>query len=82
MSLVGPRPLIGSEDEQVSGWERTRLDLAPGVTGMWQVLGRTDIPFREMLKLDCLYVTNWSLWLDVKLIVRTIPAVLGRRGVN
>jgi exopolysaccharide biosynthesis polyprenyl glycosylphosphotransferase len=82
MSLVGPRPLIGSEDEQVSGWERTRLDLAPGVTGMWQVLGRTDIPFREMLKLDCLYVTNWSLWLDVKLIARTIPAVLGRRGVN
>ncbi len=82
MSLVGPRPLIGSEDEQVVGWERTRLDLSPGVTGMWQVLGRTDIPFREMLRLDCLYVTNWSLWLDVKLIARTLPAVFGRRGAN
>jgi exopolysaccharide biosynthesis polyprenyl glycosylphosphotransferase len=82
MSLVGPRPLIGSEDSLVSGWERTRLALLPGVTGMWQVLGRTDIPFREMLKLDCLYVTNWSLWLDIKLIARTVPAVLARRGVN
>ncbi len=82
MSLVGPRPLIDLEDEQVRGWARTRLDLAPGVTGMWQVLGRTDIPFREMLQLDCLYVTNWSLWLDVKLIARTIPAVFTRRGTN
>ncbi len=82
MSLVGPRPLIDSEDSLVNGWERTRLDLSPGVTGMWQVLGRTDIPFREMLKLDCLYVTNWSLWLDLKLIARTIPAVLARRGAN
>ena len=82
MSLVGPRPLIGSEDEQVAGWSRTRLDLAPGVTGMWQVLGRTDIPFRDMVSLDYLYVTNWSLWLDVKLIARTIPAVLIRRGAN
>jgi exopolysaccharide biosynthesis polyprenyl glycosylphosphotransferase len=82
MSLVGPRPLIGSEDERVSGWQRARLDLAPGITGMWQVMGRTAIPFREMLMLDCLYVTNWSLWLDVKLIVRTIPAVLTKRGAN
>lgn len=82
MSLVGPRPLIDTEDSLVNGWERTRLDLSPGVTGMWQVLGRTDIPFREMLKLDCIYVTNWSLWLDLKLIARTIPAVLARRGVN
>jgi exopolysaccharide biosynthesis polyprenyl glycosylphosphotransferase len=82
MSLVGPRPLIGSEDEQVAGWSRTRLDLAPGVTGLWQVLGRTDIPFRDMVSLDYLYVTNWSLWLDVKLIARTVPAVVARRGVN
>ena len=49
---------------------------------MWQVLGRTDIPFRDMVSLDYLYVTNWSLWLDVKLIARTIPAVLIRRGAN
>jgi exopolysaccharide biosynthesis polyprenyl glycosylphosphotransferase len=82
MSLVGPRPLIPSEDRRIDGWERSRLDLAPGITGMWQVLGRTEIPFREMLKLDCLYVTNWSLWLDVKLIAQTLPAVLARRGAN
>jgi exopolysaccharide biosynthesis polyprenyl glycosylphosphotransferase len=82
MSLVGPRPLIDIEAEQVTGWARTRLDLAPGITGLWQVLGRTDIPFREMLNLDCLYVTNWSLWLDIKLIARTLPAVVGGRGAN
>lgn len=82
MSLVGPRPLIGSEDERVRGWRRARLDLAPGITGLWQVLGRTNIPFEEMIKLDYLYVTNWSLWTDVRLILRTLPAVLRGRGVN
>jgi exopolysaccharide biosynthesis polyprenyl glycosylphosphotransferase len=82
MSLVGPRPLIESEDTTVSGWARTRLDLAPGITGLWQVLGRTSIPFEEMVKLDYLYVTNWSLWLDVKLLLRTFPVVLHRRGAN
>jgi len=82
MSLVGPRPLIETEDATVSGWARTRLDLAPGITGMWQVLGRTSIPFEEMVKLDYLYVTNWSLWLDVKLLLRTFLVVLHRRGAN
>ena len=82
MSLVGPRPLIDSEDDLIAGWTRSRLDLSPGVTGLWQVLGRTDIPFRDMVSLDYIYVTNWSLWLDVKLIVRTVPAVLSRRGAN
>jgi lipopolysaccharide/colanic/teichoic acid biosynthesis glycosyltransferase len=82
MSLVGPRPLIHAEDERIAGWSRTRLDLAPGVTGLWQVLGRAEIPFRDMVSLDYVYVTNWSLWLDVKLIVRTVPAVLTRRGAN
>ena len=82
MSLVGPRPLIEAEDARVSGWERGRLDLTPGITGLWQVLGRTNIPFDEMLKLDLIYVTNWSLWGDCKLILRTVSAVLSRRGVN
>lgn len=82
MSLVGPRPLIETEDATVSGWGRTRLDLAPGITGLWQVLGRTSIPFEEMVKLDYLYVTNWSLWLDVKLLLRTFLVVLHRRGAN
>ena len=62
MSLVGPRPLIESEDCQIAGWGRSRLELTPGLTGLWQVLGRTSIPFEEMVKLDYLYVTNWSLW--------------------
>ena len=82
MSLVGPRPLIPLEDEQIVGWARTRLELPPGITGLWQVLGRTSIPFEEMIKLDCLYVTNWSMWMDLKLIIRTVPAVLLRRGDN
>ena len=76
MSLVGPRPLIVSEDSQIGGWARGRLDLTPGITGLWQVLGRTSIPFEEMVKLDYLYVTNWSLWADIRLILRTLPAVL------
>jgi exopolysaccharide biosynthesis polyprenyl glycosylphosphotransferase len=82
MSLVGPRPLIESEDRLINGWGRSRLRLTPGITGYWQVLGRTSIPFDEMVKLDYLYVMNWSLWNDVKLILRTIPVVMQRRGVN
>jgi exopolysaccharide biosynthesis polyprenyl glycosylphosphotransferase len=82
MSLVGPRPLIPSEDDHVTGWARGRLDLTPGITGYWQVLGRTRIPFEEMVKLDYLYVMNWSLWEDVRLMLRTLPVVLGGRGVN
>jgi exopolysaccharide biosynthesis polyprenyl glycosylphosphotransferase len=76
MSLVGPRPLILSEDRQVYEWARKRLDLKPGITGLWQVLGRSAIPFEEMIKLDYLYVTNWSIGNDVLLLFRTIPAVV------
>jgi exopolysaccharide biosynthesis polyprenyl glycosylphosphotransferase len=82
MSLVGPRPLIESEDRQIAGWGRSRLELTPGLTGLWQVLGRTNIPFEEMVKLDYMYVTNWSLWSDIRLILRTLPAVVTRRGAN
>jgi exopolysaccharide biosynthesis polyprenyl glycosylphosphotransferase len=82
MSLVGPRPIIESEDRQLEGWRRSRVDLTPGLTGMWQVLGRNSIPFEEMIKLDYLYVTNWSLWTDIRLVLRTVPAVFARRGVN
>jgi len=82
MSLVGPRPLIASEDERIRGYARMRLHLAPGMTGLWQVLGRTTIPFEEMVKLDFIYISNWSLWTDVKLLLRTVPAVAVRRGAN
>ncbi|HJQ73413.1 MAG TPA: sugar transferase [Gaiellaceae bacterium] len=80
MSLVGPRPLIPAEDENVVGPGRQRLRLTPGMTGLWQVVGRSDIPFREMITLDYLYVTNWSLWGDVKLLARTLPRVLRKAG--
>ena len=80
MSLVGPRPLILDEDRHIVGHGRRRLNLTPGITGLWQVLGRSDIPFSEMITLDYLYVTNWSLWGDVKLLARTLPAVLRARG--
>jgi exopolysaccharide biosynthesis polyprenyl glycosylphosphotransferase len=80
MSLVGPRPLVPAENDQVIGWHRTRLDLTPGLTGPWQVMGRNAIPFQEMVKLDYLYVTDWSLWSDIKLLVRTLPVVVRRRG--
>ena len=80
MSLVGPRPLILDEDQYVASWARRRLDLKPGVTGLWQVLGASDIPFDEMTKLDYLYVTNWSLREDLRLILLTLPALTRARA--
>jgi exopolysaccharide biosynthesis polyprenyl glycosylphosphotransferase len=79
MSLVGPRPLILEEDRHVAEWARKRLNLRPGVTGLWQVLGRSDIPFDEMIRLDYLYVTNWSLWNDLRLLFQTVPALTRTR---
>jgi exopolysaccharide biosynthesis polyprenyl glycosylphosphotransferase len=80
MSFVGPRPLIETEDRQIEGRFRRRLSLAPGLTGLWQAHGRSDIPFEQMVNLDYLYVTNWSLWGDVKLVMRTVSAVLRGNG--
>lgn len=81
MSLIGPRPLIVEEDRRVEGWHRRRLQLTPGMTGHWQILGSARIPLEEMVRIDYLYVTNWSLWLDVKILLRTIPYVLSRKGM-
>lgn len=81
MSLVGPRPLVVYEDERVEGFYRERLTLTPGMTGRWQILGSARIPLAEMVKLDYLYVANWSLWNDVKILLRTVPYVLARRGL-
>jgi exopolysaccharide biosynthesis polyprenyl glycosylphosphotransferase len=81
MSLVGPRPLVPDEDSQIKGWHRRRLQLTPGMTGPWQVLGSTRIPLREMVSIDYLYVANWSLWEDAKILLRTVAHVLGRRGI-
>jgi exopolysaccharide biosynthesis polyprenyl glycosylphosphotransferase len=81
MSLVGPRPLVAEEDSRVQGWLRRRLDVTPGMTGVWQVLGSARIPLHEMVKLDYLYRANWSLWLDIKILIRTVPFVVARRGL-
>jgi exopolysaccharide biosynthesis polyprenyl glycosylphosphotransferase len=80
MSLVGPRPFVLAEADQITGWAGGRLDMTPGITGLWQVLGRNDMPFDDMVKLDYLYVTNWSLSWDLKILCQTIPVVLGTRG--
>ncbi|HEY8722924.1 MAG TPA: sugar transferase [Gaiellaceae bacterium] len=79
MSLVGPRPLILEEHSHVGSWAQRRLDLKPGITGLWQVLGRDDIGFDEMVKLDYLYVTTWAVGRDISLLLRTIPHVVSRR---
>jgi exopolysaccharide biosynthesis polyprenyl glycosylphosphotransferase len=81
MSLVGPRPLIPDEDERVDGRFRRRLRLVPGVTGPWQILGPTRVPLNEMVVMDYLYGANWSLWADMKIIVRTLGHVARRRGL-
>jgi lipopolysaccharide/colanic/teichoic acid biosynthesis glycosyltransferase len=81
MSLVGPRPLVVDEDAQVLGFHRHRLHLTPGMTGHWQILGATRVPLHEMVGIDYLYVANWSLWSDVKILLRTVPHVLASRGV-
>jgi exopolysaccharide biosynthesis polyprenyl glycosylphosphotransferase len=80
MSLVGPRPFVVYEADLITGWASRRLDVVPGITGLWQVLGRNDMPFEEMVKLDYVYVTNWSLWWDLKLLCQTVPVVLKRSG--
>jgi exopolysaccharide biosynthesis polyprenyl glycosylphosphotransferase len=82
MSLVGPRPLVDEEDRRIQGWYRRRLELRPGMTGHWQILGSSQrIPLAEMVKLDYLYLANWSLWGDIKLLMRTVPFVVSRRGL-
>jgi exopolysaccharide biosynthesis polyprenyl glycosylphosphotransferase len=80
MSLVGPRPLIVDEDRLFSGWERRRYQVAPGITGPWQIQGSSRVPLSDMVILDYLYCANWSLWLDAKILVRTVPYVLSARS--
>jgi lipopolysaccharide/colanic/teichoic acid biosynthesis glycosyltransferase len=80
MSLVGPRPPVPSEVAQYEDWQHGRLRAVPGMTGLWQVSGRSDVPFHDMVRLDLHYIRNWSLWLDLEIILRTLPAVIGNRG--
>ncbi len=80
MSLVGPRPPLGYEVELYTPHHLRRLEVLPGITGLWQVSGRTETTFEEMVDLDIAYVDNWSLWLDAKVLARTVGVVLSRRG--
>src|SRR5215213_7378062 len=80
MSVVGPRPPIPYEVEAYELWHRKRLDMKPGLTGLWQVSGRNRLPFEEMVRLDLFYIENWSLLLDLKIILRTGLVMIGREG--
>ncbi len=82
MSLVGPRPLPYHEQQLIRGWHRRRLSMRPGITGLWQVSGRSEVDFDEWIQLDLRYIDEWSLRLDLTLLLRTIPAVLLKRGAR
>ncbi|MFQ5606735.1 MAG: sugar transferase, partial [Candidatus Zixiibacteriota bacterium] len=80
MSLVGPRPPLPAEVSQFTPWQRRKLAVKPGVTCIWQVSGRNGVDFDDWMKLDLEYIDNWSLWLDTKILARTIPTVLKGTG--
>jgi exopolysaccharide biosynthesis polyprenyl glycosylphosphotransferase len=80
MSWVGPRPNLPEEVEQYQEWHRRRLSVSPGITGLWQVSGRSDLTFDEMVLLDIYYVENWNLAMDLSILLRSFPAILGARG--
>jgi exopolysaccharide biosynthesis polyprenyl glycosylphosphotransferase len=80
MSLVGPRPPVPAEVSQYEEWQLGRLRAVPGLTGLWQVSGRSEVAFHDMVRLDLHYIRNWSLSLDIEILLRTIPAVLTSRG--
>lgn len=80
MSMVGPRPPLASEVTEYESWQRKRLEVKPGMTGLWQVSGRSDLTFDEMCLLDIYYIENWSLWLDMRMILRTIPLFFLGKG--
>jgi exopolysaccharide biosynthesis polyprenyl glycosylphosphotransferase len=80
MSLVGPRPPLPTEVAQYQEWHKRRLEVSPGVTGLWQVSGRSELTFDEMVMLDLYYIEHWSPWLDIWIMLKTIPALLTARG--
>jgi exopolysaccharide biosynthesis polyprenyl glycosylphosphotransferase len=80
MSLVGPRPLPLRDYEQLEDWHRKRYNVLPGVTGLWQISGRSNLGFDDLVRLDFYYLENWSLWMDIAILAKTVPAVLGARG--
>ena len=80
MSLVGPRPALPEEVERYEPWHRKRLEVSPGLTGLWQTSGRSELTFEEMCLLDIYYVEQWTLSLDLLILLKTIPAVISGQG--
>lgn len=80
MSLVGPRPPLPAEEELYTDEERLRLTVLPGMTGLWQVSGRNNLSFEQMVHLDLVYIENWNLWLDIKLLFKTISVIIKGDG--
>jgi lipopolysaccharide/colanic/teichoic acid biosynthesis glycosyltransferase len=80
MSLVGPRPLPPRDHAKLEQWHRRRTNVLPGMTGLWQIGGRSDAPFDDLVRLDFYYLETWSIWLDITILVKTPAAVLMRRG--
>jgi len=80
MSIVGPRPQVLWEAELYDEWAKRRLMVLPGITGLWQVSGRSNLSYEEMIKLDIYYIENWSLWLDIEIMLQTIPTILFAKG--
>jgi len=80
MSLVGPRIITPAEVEKYEKWDINLMTVRPGITGLWQVSGRSDVTYEERVRLDMHYIRNWTIWLDIQLLFQTIPAVLRRRG--
>jgi lipopolysaccharide/colanic/teichoic acid biosynthesis glycosyltransferase len=82
MSIVGPRPPIPAEVQKYERWQRRRLSMKPGITCIWQVSGRSELGFDRWMELDLEYIDNWSLWHDLKILAKTVPAVLTGRGAH
>ncbi len=82
MSVVGPRPPIPSEVRAYARWQRRRLSVKPGITCTWQVSGRSDVDFARWMELDLAYIDGWTLWGDIEICLKTIPAVLSARGAR
>jgi len=80
MSLVGPRPLPVRDYVQLQDWHRRRYLVLPGMTGLWQVSGRISLSFDELVRLDFYYLENWSIWLDITILIKTPIAVFSRKG--
>jgi len=80
MSLIGPRPPLASEVAKYTNWQKRRLGIKPGITGLWQVSGRSEVSFDEWVRLDAYYIENWSLWLDFQIFLKTIWVVIKGRG--